>query len=96
MDNTQLKSSDILTKVESEGILALCALNKLEKKKEVHKQFYIGNLCISFNWRSSKSLWGRFGGGWQWALGFRASKSTLLLNCLIFSLMIYKKKVRNV
>lgn len=88
----QLKATGILSNTEAKGILAICALNKLEKKKEIRKRFYIGNICFSFHWQSNKSLWGRFGGGWQWALGFEATKSTLLLNCLIFSLMIYRRE----
>ena len=88
----QLKANQVLDKTKSEGILALAALNKLEKRKEVYKRFRICNLNISFHARSSKNLWGRFGGGWQWALGFEASKSTLLLNCLVFTIMIWREK----
>ena len=86
----QLKATDVLSQTEAKGILAICALNKLEKVKEIRKSFKVGNLKVSFHWRSSKNLWGRFGGGWQWALGFEATKRTLLLNCLIFSLTIHK------
>lgn len=96
MKMPQLQATDILSQTEAKGILAICALNKLEKRREIHKRFTIGKLIISFRWQSSKSLWGRFGGGWQWALGFEASKSTLLLNCLIFSLMIWRQSKRRV
>ena len=88
----QIKAMDVLGVTEANGILALCALNKLEKRREIRRRFNVGALRISFTWKSSKCLMGRFGGGWQWALGFRASKSTLLLNCLVFSLMISKTK----
>jgi len=84
--------TEILSRAEQRGILAICALNKLEKKRQIDKSIKIGRLTIRFNWRSSKCLWGRFGGGWQWALGFEASKRTLLLNCLVFSLMISRRK----
>jgi len=87
----QLTATTVLGQAKAKGILAICALNQLEKKREIRKRFVIGNLHITFHWQSSKSLWGRFGGGWQWALGFEASKRTLLLNCLVFSLMIWKE-----
>ncbi len=33
-----------------------------------------------------KSDWmGRFGGGWNWSLGFQAGGSTVILNLLTFS-----------
>lgn len=86
----QTKASDVLDKTERNGILALCALNKLENEREIRKRFNVGQVRISFTWKSSKHLMGRFGGGCQWALGFRASGSTILLDCLIFSLMISK------
>ena len=81
---------DVLSRAERKGILAICALNKLETRREINKELTIGKVHISFRWRSSKALWGRFGGGWQWAVGFEASKRTLLLNCLIFSLMFWR------
>ncbi len=92
MTTKQIKATDVLGKTEANGILALCALNKLEGRKEIRKRFNIGALRVSFCWKSSKCLMGRFGGGWQWALGFRSSGSTLLLDCLVFSLMISRSK----
>lgn len=87
----QIKVADILSQTERNGILAICALNKLEKEREFYKRIRLGNLNISVSWRSSKHLWGRFGGGWQWALGFEVAKRTLNLNCLVFSIMIWKE-----
>jgi len=88
----QLEASNILSQTESRGILAICALNKLERKREIHKRFKLGNLQFSFHWGDKKSMWGRFGGGWQWALGFEFSGQTLLLNCLVFSLVVSKQR----
>lgn len=35
--------------------------------------------------RNSKAdLFGRFGGGWNWNLGFQAGGSTLIINLLTF------------
>lgn len=41
---------------------------------------------FSFHWYSSKDPFGRFGGGWNWCLGFKAGGDTLIINLLIFSL----------
>lgn len=88
----QLKVADIIPQAEQNGILAICALNKLEKERGIYKKVKVGKIGFSFEWRSSKCMWGRFGGGWQWALGFEASKRSLLLNCLIFSVMIWRER----
>ena len=43
---------------------------------------------IKYRHRPSDSLMGRFGGGWQWSLGFQLGAHTLIVNLLIFSLRI--------
>lgn len=91
----QLQATNVLNQTEARGILAICALNKLEKKREIRKKFKIGNILVSFHWGDKTSMWGRFGGGWQWALGFEVSNRTLLLNCLVFSLMVSIKRKDN-
>ena len=48
----------------------------------------IGRLRVTFRHSSSDSWMGRFGGGWQWALGFEAGPSTLLFNLLVCTLTI--------
>ena len=88
----KLKVADIIPQSEQNGILALCALNRLEEEREIYKRIRLGKLNISFRWRSSKCMWGRFGGGWQWAWGFEVSKRTLNLNCLIFNIMIWRAR----
>tara|TARA_R110000796_G_scaffold160859_3_gene277623 strand:+ start:797 stop:943 length:147 start_codon:yes stop_codon:yes gene_type:complete len=42
---------------------------------------------------SDHTLFGRFGGGWNWCVGFQLGKGTLLLNLLIRQVRIdwYKK-----
>jgi hypothetical protein len=47
----------------------------------------IGRIEITFLWRSRKSILGRFGGGWNWNLGFQAGGNTLILNLLVFSII---------
>ena len=40
-----------------------------------------------FQWQDSNGL-GRFGGGWNWEFGFRASRSTIIFNLLFCSLRV--------
>lgn len=81
-----------LTQVEKDGIIAICELNRNSKRIEIVKEWTIGRIRIKFEWRSKKNLWGRFGGGWNWELGFQASGKTVILNLLIASLRIEIKK----
>jgi hypothetical protein len=71
---------------EDKGILALAHLNKVLPKTEVLKKWRVGRLNIQYHWRSKKNFMGRFGGGWNWELGFQASGRTVILNCLVFTL----------
>lgn len=34
------------------------------------------------------AFWGRFGGGWNWKLGFQAGGSTLIISLLVGDLRI--------
>jgi hypothetical protein len=43
---------------------------------------------ISFSHTKSDSLWGRFGGGWNWKLGFQIGGNTLLISLLICEIRI--------
>ena len=38
---------------------------------------------ISYSRKSKNEFWGRFGGGWQWKLGFQLGGNTLIINLLI-------------
>ena len=40
-----------------------------------------------YGWKPTKGT-GRFGGGWNWALGFEASSSTIILNLLFGTVRI--------
>lgn len=83
------------------GIIGVVRLGERMRAHEKSKRMRItynwvilSRLKVQFSWRSSKCLWGRFGGGWQWALGFEASRSCVILNLLICSVRIswYKEK----
>ncbi len=84
----------ILPEKEQDGILALAALNKMDKGKhtDIRKKCRLGRLDITFYYRSSKSWMGRFGGGWQWACGFRASGSSVILEILVCEVMLHIRK----
>lgn len=72
---------------QEQGWLAIMRLNILVGRIEVRKEWRIGRLKIAYRWRSSKNLWGRFGGGWNWKLGAQCGGSTLIVDLLVFSLV---------
>ena len=45
-------------------------------------------LKIRFEMRSKDNFMGRFGGGWQWKLGFQASKTSIIISLLVAELSI--------
>ena len=70
----------------------LFAMNQLEKKTEINREWKIGGIEITFNWRSPKNFMGRFGGGWQIAFGFTATRTTTIFNLFVFSIRISRSK----
>jgi len=54
----------------------------------LRKEFKIKRLEITIDYKSSDG-WGRFGGGWNWVVGFQAGGHSLILNLLIFSITFY-------
>jgi hypothetical protein len=48
----------------------------------------IGRVKFGFVWRAAPGPWGRFGGGWNWSLGFQAGRSTVMLNLLVAMLRV--------
>lgn len=46
------------------------------------------SIVITIEMRSSKAFMGRFGGGWNWKLGFQAGGSSIIFNLLIFDIRI--------
>ena len=47
-----------------------------------------------FRWQPPSAYMGRFGGGWNWALGFRAGRHALNLDLLVCALVISWKGER--
>lgn len=85
----------MLTKEESFWLTVL-RLNRTKKITEIKKVFSFGQFRIEYHWRSKDSLWGRFGGGWNWEFGMQAGGNTIILNCLVFSLRFWKETKRKV
>lgn len=57
-----------------------------------NKEFTIPRIVrIKISMRSTKSLMGRFGGGWDWEVGFRASRNfrSVIINLLVVSIRFY-------
>ncbi len=72
---------------ESEAaIVDIVRLNELEKTNDWRFRRRIGRLEVTFEWRAKSSLWGRFGGGWNWQFGFQASGKTIIFRLLVCSL----------
>lgn len=78
------------------AILRMCKYNREHPPIEISKRIEVAGVRIAFNWRSSKNLWGRFGGGWNWKFGIMASKSTVIFDILVFSIRIDKTARRKV
>lgn len=76
------------------AIIGVIHMNQAEKRQEIRKQFHLSRLEMTFHWQSKKSLWGRFGGGWNWILGFEAAGRTIIFNLLICSLRFHWKKAK--
>lgn len=55
---------------------------------KVRRTLRILRWTITVSFCKKRGLWDRFGGGWKWSLGLRASESTLLIDCLTFTVTI--------
>jgi len=60
--------------------------------KRIRKSWKVKRLTIIFEHRNKKEPMGRFGGGWNWELGFQAGGNSLILNFLISSLRFNLKR----
>lgn len=74
----------------SQGMMAWHA----EKNPEyvVNRKLEVGRWLLRVQWRSRDNAWGRFGGGWNWALGFRIGGSTLLIDLILLSIILRRRK----
>lgn len=56
--------------------------------KRIRKETKICRLRVVFDFVSKDCVMGRFGGGWDWEVGFQVGGRTILFNLLVFSLRI--------
>ncbi len=91
---SKLYDPEVLPVDEARGILAMVQLNRVWPKDEIKIERSLGRLSVKFHWQSRNNLWGRFGGGWQWELGFQAGVGfrTVIVNLLICSLRFHLAK----
>jgi hypothetical protein len=54
----------------------------------INKRWQFGRLNARLYWRRADGLMGRFGGGWDWKLGFQASTPSKYGWTIIFSLLV--------
>lgn len=48
----------------------------------------VGPWHVKFEIKPKNQSWGRFGGGWNWVLGFQIGGSTAILNLLVASIRV--------
>lgn len=74
------------------GIIDMVRFNDVTPRLEVRRDWKLWRWEFSYRRKSSKNLWGRFGGGWNWKLGIDIGGSTIILNLLVANLRISRVK----
>lgn len=59
---------------------------------EFKAEWLIAGRKVQLHCRPTDSVWGRFGGGWNWEIGVQVGGSTVLVNLLVCSLRIDRAK----
>ncbi|MCP3682017.1 MAG: hypothetical protein GY861_04935 [bacterium] len=73
-------------------VLAMLKINELFPVRYLlNRSFFCFGYKVTFKYRAKNNLWGRFGGGWNWELGFQAGGSSLAINLLLMSISFHKK-----
>jgi hypothetical protein len=60
----------------------------------IDRKLTVGRWYLGISWRRSDGCMGRFGGGWNWKLGFQAGGSSVILSLLVLEVRIGRKHVR--
>lgn len=55
---------------------------------EICESWQLGSWIVTLSKRATDGLMGRFGGGWNWKLGFQAGGNTVIISLLIAELRI--------
>lgn len=71
---------------QEKAIVEVVRINKIAPRLEVTRKFKLGRVAVTYNRRSSKNLWGRFGAGWNWKLGVSIGSTTVIVDLLVASL----------
>lgn len=73
---------------EEAAIVAITRINKAAPRKGSSHAWTFGRWAIKYERRSKDNMWGRFGGGWNWKVGFQAGGSTVIIDLLVASIRI--------
>lgn len=63
--------------------------------REINREIKLGPIGARFTWRSGNRFMGRFGGGWNWALGVKIAKGSILFNLIFCSILFSRCKNGN-
>ena len=76
--------------VKEQAIIAVVRNNKANQPLEIRREWKIGKYEICYKRKPNKEGWGRFGGGWNWKLGFQAGGKTIIISLLVADIRISK------
>ena len=91
MTPVQLPEVPALTPAER-GFIEVVRINASRKIIGISERAVVFGFPVSFSWRSRKNPLGRFGGGWQWKLGFQAGGGTVIVSILVCELRIDRRR----
>lgn len=94
MNNSPTKEEKAPIEVTTEEAFYVAWMRYLREtpRTEYRREWRMFGLRIVFSWRSKKNIMGRFGGGWNWKLGFMAGGSTVIISLLIADVRMEKAK----
>jgi hypothetical protein len=75
---------------KEEAALNMMRINTALGIEEVKRELILCGWKIQYSRRSSRNLWGRFGGGWNWKVGIQIGGSSAIINLLVFEIRISK------
>jgi hypothetical protein len=78
--------------LQEAAIVDIVRLNKAVPRKEVRREGQLMGWRFVYTRRFKDNLWGRFGGGWNWKLGADIGGCTIILNLLVASVRIERKR----
>lgn len=61
-----------------------------------YKSWNIKGWEINAKMLRKENAWGRFGGGWNWSLGFMACDRTVVINLLVMSIIVRRSKNQSI